>query len=525
MDHALLTPKALYTQAMHKYRDRVAVHCGGRDFTYAEIFRDSCRAAQAMLEAGAGRNTRIALMMSNCIEYVIADQAVIQSGSAKVPLNDMLGEKEIVYIMANSNARLAVVGPNFLDIVARNRDQWPELETVVGVAPSGDCPDGVVPWADFLARGAETPPDIEVGLDDLARLSYTGGTTGRPKGVKHTQHKTSLNMFSHLIEMGLLDDERLLLSSPLPHSAGALLQAGLLKGATHFIESRFDPETVVRRIQDDRVTFTFLVPTMIYRVIDWIGDQDYDLSALRTILYGAAPITVDRLRQGLELFGPVFMQLYGQSEAPNFITRLRREDHSLEPDRIHRLKSCGQPVMMAQVRIVDESGNPVARGETGEIAALTPYNTSGYHQLPEKTAQTIVDGWVHTGDIGMQDEDDYVYLLDRKNDMIISGGMNVYTREVEDAIQVCQGVSQVAVVGLPHEDWGEAVTAFVVAVAPGAASEGGILDHCRTELSAYKRPKRVHFVDALPLTTYGKLDKKVLREQWADAYTATGTAG
>lgn len=509
----LLTLKPLYTNALSKYGDRVAIEYGERALTYEDVRRQSHRAAHALIRAGVMPNTRVALLMSNCLEYAVADQGIIQSGGAKVPLNDMLGESEVRYILADSNARVAIVGANFFDIVVRNRSEWPELETVVGLAPAAECPEGVIPWEDFLAQGEETVPDVTIEPDHLAVIAYTGGTTGLPKGVMHTQRSIALNMFSHVMEMSLLDDERILLTSPLPHSAGFVMLAGLLKGATHFIEPRFDPEVVVRRIQEDRVTVTFMVPTMIYRLIDWIGDRRYDLGSLRTIIYGAAPITVERLRQGLGLFGQVFMQLYGQTEAPNFVTRLRREEHRLDDTAIHRLKSCGQPTAMAQVRIVDEAGVEVPLGESGEVAVRCPYNMVGYHGLSEKTAETLVDGWLRTGDIARQDEDGYVYLLDRNKDMIITGGMNVYSTEVENALQSCPGVAQVAVVGLPDPDWGEAVTAFVVPTPGEEPSKQAILDHCRRELSAYKRPKDVRFLDALPLTPYGKTDKKALRER------------
>ncbi|MDP4534099.1 AMP-binding protein [Marinobacter salarius] len=507
-----LTLKPLYTGAMKKYRGRVAVHFDGKTLSYGELLRQSSRAAHALIGAGIIPNTRVALMMSNCAEYVIADQAIIQSGAAKVPLNDMLGENEIHYILKHSNSQLAIVGPNFFDVVARNRSKWSELKTIVGIAPESECPDGFLPWEEFLAQGEESIPEVDVAPDDLATIVYTGGTTGMPKGVVHTQQSVSLNMFSHAMEMELLDDEKILLCSPLPHGAGYVLQAGLLKGATHFIEQRFDPNQIVQRIEQDGVTMTFMVPTMIYRLIDWIGDKKYDLGTLRTIFYGAAPITEERLRQGLEILGPVFMQLYGQTEAPMWITRLRREDHRLDETTAHRLKSCGQPVAMAQVRIVDELGHEVPRGEGGEVAVRTPYNMARYHELPEKTAETLTDGWLRTGDIARQDEDGYIYLLDRNKDMIISGGMNVYTLEVENAVQSCPGVNQVAVVGLPDPDWGEAVTAFVVLETEAELTEEDIIRHCRRELSAYKRPKRVYFRDVLPLTVYSKLDKKALRE-------------
>lgn len=300
--------------------------------------------------------------MPNRLEYIVADQGIIQSGGAKVALNDMLGDDEVIHILANSNSRLAIVARNRFEVILKRRDELPELETVVGLVPEDECP------------------------------------------------------------------------------AGILLQAGLLKGTTHYIEQQFDPGKVIERISRDGVTFTFMVPTMIYRVLDWIENEILDLGSLRTVLYGAAPITAGRLRQGIECLGPVFMQLYGQSEAPNFVTRLVREDH--DPAHPERLLSCGRAVAMAQVRIVDSNGNDVPTGHSGELVTRTPYNMIGYHGLPEKTAETIVDGWLHTGDIARMDDDDYVYLLDRKNDMIISGGMSVYTSEVENVIQGIPGINQ-----------------------------------------------------------------------------------
>lgn len=511
MADEFLTLKTLYDGALTKFSDRIAVQAQGKSVTYATLRTNSYRIANSLIRQGVRPNVRVGLLMSNQVEYVMADQGVIQAGAAKVPLNDMLGEKEITYILGDSGAKVLIVGPNFFEVIARNRHQLPELETIVGIAARNECPQDFVPWEDFVANGEESRPDVDVGPSDLALILYTGGTTGLPKGVMHTQRNISLNMLSHVIELNLQDDECLLLSSPLPHSAGFLLLAGLLKGASHYVERKFDPEMVVRRIVQDRVTITFMVPTMIYRVLDWVGAQSFDFGSLRSIVYGAAPITVDRLRQGLEVFGSVFTQLYGQSEAPNYITRLRREDHRVDGKHSDRLLSCGQPVAMARVRIVDDRGESVPIGETGEIIAQTPYNMLGYHGLNEKTAETLVDGWLHTGDLGRQDEDGYVYLLDRKKDMIISGGMNVYTTEVENAVQSCQGVSAVAVVGLPDADWGEAVSAFVVPEKGVRLGEEDVVNHCRGLLSKYKVPKRIHFVDALPATAYGKVDKKALR--------------
>ncbi|MCL6577380.1 long-chain-fatty-acid--CoA ligase [Kyrpidia sp.] len=514
MDRELSTLRSLFRRVLPIHGDRPAIVFGGQTLTYDTLHRAALRVARAMARRGVGPNRRVALMMSNCPEFVISDLGLTFAGGTKVPLNDMLGEKEIAYILKDSGAELAVVGPNFFDVVQKIRRDLPDLKTVVGVAPEEQCPDGFISWEVFQAHETEEDIGVDVSPEDMALIIYTGGTTGLPKGVVHTQENIVLNLFSHIMEMGLQDDERILLMSPLPHSAGMVLLAGLIKGAAHYVERKFDPQLVLDRIEQNKITLTFMVPTMIYRVMDQIGGRTYDLRSLRTIVYGAAPITAERLKQGLEIFGPVFMQLYGQSEAPNFITRLKKEDHRTDPEGVHRLRSCGQPVAMSIVKIVDEHGNEVPRGVEGEIAARTLYTMVGYHNQPEKTAEALRDGWLHTGDVGMMDEEGYVYLLDRKKDMIISGGMNVYTTEVENAIQRHPGVAQVAVIGVPHPDWGEAVMAIIVPQGGVEVTEESILEHCRKELSAYKRPKEVRFVEALPLTPYGKIDKKALREPY-----------
>jgi fatty-acyl-CoA synthase/long-chain acyl-CoA synthetase len=512
MTNPMLTLDALFTNTLTRFGPQAAVCFEGQSLTYRQLLKEGYQVARALMRHGIQPGTRVALAMPNRLEYVVADQGIIQSGAAKVALNDMLGDDEVIYILANSNSRVAIVAENRFDVILSRRNELPELDTVVGQAPQERCPDGILPWQPFHTNEAATKPEVPIHPDDLAWLPYTGGTTGRPKGVLHTQQNICLNLFSHAMEMGLQDDERLLLTSPLSHSAGILLQAGLLKGATHYIEQQFDPGQVIERIARDGVTLTFMVPTMIYRVLDWMEGKTLNLKSLRTVLYGAAPITLDRLQQGLDQLGPVFMQLYGQSEAPNFVTRLLREDH--DPEHQHRLLSCGRPAAMAQVRIVDSNGSDVSTGDSGELITRTPYNMLGYHGLPGKTAETIVDGWLHTGDIARMDNDGYVYLLDRKNDMIITGGMNVYTTEVENAIQDFAGVNQVAVVGLPDDDWGEAVTGFVV-VTPGHGEDAAaIIAHCRGRLTTYKVPKRIIFVESLPVTAYGKTDKKHLRQQW-----------
>lgn len=476
--------------AVRRHGSRRALVSGGREWTYDQLANSARSVAGYLHDLGVGPGDPVAIILPNGAEYVIADLAIALLGAAKVPLNLMLSTEEQAYIVADSGARVCFVGP----------DQ---------MTPAGTQ---VVDWPDAVSHaGLDTEPDVS--QNDLALIMYTGGTTGRPKGVQHTQRGIASNLLSHMLEMEIVAEDVLLLTSPLPHSAGFLLQAALSKGATTYLDEGFDVERVLDRIADDGASYLFLVPTMIYRLLDAAAARpDLDTSSLRTILYGAAPITVERLQQGLRMFGPVFVQLYAQSEAPNFLTRLRRDDHRVEGDTT-RLSSCGQSVVMAQVVVRHEDGTPCRPGEVGEVTAWSPYTMIGYLNREAETAEALRDGWLYTGDLGYLDDDGYLFLVDRKKDMIITGGLNVYSTEVEQALATIDGIAEISVTGVPHPDWGEAVVAFVVPSRPDLTPDE-VRTAARDLLTTYKRPKEVVLVESLPVTAVGKIDKKELRLQW-----------
>lgn len=500
------TLRSLILTAVDRFPDRPALTVADATVNYRDLIADANRLAHALVERGVTPGTPVVLLMPNSVEYVVADQAILRCGAAKVPINPALAALEIQFILRDCAAPVAIVADEMADVVATAGIATLRHVIVTGATPA---PEEFERWQEVLAgQPDDEPPPIYVEEFDAALIAYTGGTTGRQKGVVHTQRGLRDNLLAHVIEMGLLDDERLLLTTPLPHSAGFLLQAAMLKGAHTLLERRFEPVAVLERIERDRITFLFMVPTMIYRLLDSAHGSSHDLTSLRTILYGAAPITVDRLREGIHRFGPVFMQLYGQTEAPNFLTRLSREDH--DPLRPDRLASCGRSATLAEIKIVDTDGRVAPPGQPGEVCARAPYVMARYLGLPEKTAEALRDGWLHTGDVGTVDVDGYLYLLDRKNDMIITGGLNVYSSEVENVLTSVAGIRQVAVVGIPHPDWGEAVTAFVVPSESGF-DEAAADRACRVALAGYKRPKEYVAIDTLPVTPFGKIDKKRLR--------------
>jgi fatty-acyl-CoA synthase/long-chain acyl-CoA synthetase len=516
------TLKGCFESSLTRNSDRTALHFDDQDtsLSYAELDEHSNAVANALVDRGVTPGDRVALMLSNRFEYVIADLAIIKAGGVKVPLNDMLSADELEYMLSDSGAETAVAGPKFVDTLADLRETLPELKLPIGIAETQSLPSDFIDFHTLVDNGTtETAPSVDIDPSDTVAHYYTGGTTGKPKGVLHSHRNMAMNTYAHAIELGITGDDTLLLMTPLPHSAGLFLWGGLLTGATMTVRDGFNPERALQDIDSRSISWTFMVPTMIYRLLDHADLDSFDTSTLETLVYGAAPMTANRLKEGIEAFGSVFLQFYGQTEVPNLITTFGKQEHkhAIDAGLEERLESAGQPCLMADVKIVDyESGDELPQGEIGEILTTAPYTMDEYFQRPEKTDETLVDGWIRTGDIGRIDEDGFVYLLDRDSDVIITGGMNVYSTEVEEALDRHPNIREVAVIGIPHPDWGEAVHAVVVSESSSLA-ESDVIEFVEDRLSDYKKPKSVEFVDDIPKTPYGKQDKVALRDQyWED---------
>lgn len=513
MQKDLLTLNEMFTNAFHNYSKKTALNFKGRSMSYYELRISSNKIAHSLIDSGIKNNSRVALLMSNSLEYVISLMGIYQSGGTRVALNDMLGENEILYILRDSGAKILIVEEKFFQKILNIKDKLPKLNTIVGVSKSGSMPKGFVDWKSFSEHKFYQDLHTPMSINDYAGISYTGGTTGKPKGVISNQLSTSHLIMSVSLTSEILDDEVMLLTTPLPHASGLYLMAGLLQGVEIHIEDKFNVDSLLKSIEKYEITFLNMVPTMIYRVLDHLKKRMYDVSSIRTIIYGTAPITYERLKEALKVFGQVFIQTYGLTESPGVATKLSKQDHSLKSIENKKLKSCGQSTMFSRVAIVDENENEREVNEEGEIIIKALSNMVGYHNLPDKTNDTLKDGWIYTGDIGKKDEEGFLYLLDRKKDMIITGGLNVYSSEVENAIQKHPLVSQVAVIGVPHPDWGEAVTAYLMLRNnEEKLTEQDIKNWCKDELSKYKQPKSVYIVESFPLTPYGKIDKKKLKE-------------
>lgn len=499
------TSAQLLLAALQRHSKRTAITTAGRSLSYAEIDALSDQLASYLAHKGVGPGIAVAIHLRNGWEYVVSEFAILKLGAIRVPLNELMGAPELGYCLEHSGAHLLITEADLPKASGLQR----EVRTIVVGAEANSLEDGQVHWAgafDQTAGYERHAPDP----NDTAIIAYTGGTTGRPKGVRHTYGRMAWNLFSHINCLDIHADEVMLLTTPLPHSSGYHMVAAFLQGAHVVIESRFDPARFFEICRELRVTWTMMVPTMLYRLLDHAAAGTDAHQSLKTIVYGAAPISRERLEEGLKKFGPVFLQIYGQTECPNLITTLSKDEHN-DPSL---LASCGRAVPMVELRLrPDESG-------AGEIEVRSPYLLTEYFQDAGATSDALNDGWLRTGDLARL-EDGYLFLVDRAKDMIISGGMNVYSTEVENALREHPSVKEAAVVGLSHPDWGEAVTAVVIAQ-DGADAED-IRLFAKSRLSAYKAPKSVHIVKELPLTQYGKIDKRRIRELLTEASKAPRT--
>lgn len=512
------TMRDRFDHALRGHAEHRAVEFGGQTLTYRDLDRWSHSVALQLHELGVVRGDRVAIYLRNRPEFIVADIAVARLGAVKVPVNFMLATDTVGHILSVTGVRAVVVDEPLRDSLTEALAGQSAAHPVVIVAAAR--PDSAVrAMVSLPTHDVQALPHVDVSPDDVAAIYFTGGTTGKPKGVVHTQASTVALHVAQIIEAELHDDERVLLTTPMAHAAGLFAQSAIMRGATAVLHDGFDVDDVVSALRDDAITWTFLVPTMIYRVLGALEDSGSTGFSLRTVVYGAAPMTAGRLERAIKLLGPVFVQLYGQTESPNWGTRLAKRDH--DPDRPELLASCGRASLFAEVRIVDDDGGDVAAGEIGEVALRTPYLLREYLDNPGATTEKFLGDWIRTGDVGVLDEAGYLYLKDRKNDMVISGGMNVYCSEVEAVLAEHPDVREVAVIGVPHPDWGEAVHAVVVA-GPGF-DERAVLGWARDRLASYARPKVIATADALPETAFGKIDKRALREPyWRGTARAIG---
>ena len=492
----------LLVSALPVHGDKPAIVSGDTVLTYAALDRASESLAAYLAERGVDEGKVVALHLRNSIEYVIADMAILKLCAIKLPLNELMAPDELAYCLDHSEAA-ALIRHDSLPEASATPSSLRETICIRDtdlreLSSSGAWPGCLETPVGSFRRRTPSP-------DKIALIAYTGGTTGKSKGVVHLQSTLGLNVLAGTVCGDVRSDEVMLLTTPLPHSAGYHLQACLLQGGCVVLARKFDPASFVELASRHKATWTFAVPTMIYRLLDHLRGKPVALSHLRTFVYGAAPMSKERLEEGLSQLGPVFLQIYGQTECPNFITTLSKTDHL---DR-SLLTSCGRPVPFLEAGLHKEDGQPASAGEVGEIYVTSPYNLVSYYKNPEATDAALSHGTLRTGDLAVQDDRGYLHLVDRAKDMIISGGMNVYSVEVERVLRQFDAIQDAAVIGLPDKDWGERVVAVVTA--RDTLPRNALKEFLRQRLSAYKLPKDVIEIPSMPLTPYGKIDKKALR--------------
>lgn len=500
----------LVVRAFQRHAESEMVVGDGERLTYRQMAERTARMISVFQGLGLGSGSSLALLSRNRIDVLTASFAAYISGIRLTPLSSLTSDEDLVFMLEDAEIdALLVDDAVFAERGRTMRARVPQLKHLLSLGPV----DGAVDVMSAAACAPLAPLVVRAEPNQIAVIGYTGGTTGRPKGIAHTHATFLASVMMMTAEWEWPDDLRLLVATPVSHVAGVMvLPAALLGGSFHMLAG-FEADALLAYVERERITATFLVPVMIYRLLDHASERTFNLSSLKTILYGAAPMLPERLAQGLKVFGAVFMQLYGQSEAPACITYLGRKQHDLA--HAHRLASCGIPLAQVDVVLLGEDQEPVLAGEVGEICVRGPHVMSGYWKRPEETKATFAGGWLHTGDMGRFDADGYLYIVDRKKDMVISGGFNVFPREVEDVIATYPGVAMVCVVGVPDTRWGEAVTAVVVPQVGATIDPEAIIALVRERKGPMHAPKRVLVMDKVPLTMLGKADKKALRAQLA----------
>lgn len=501
----------LWLRALRRFPDRVAIVAGGERITYAQLEGRIARTVAALKALGLKRGDALAQLAANRAEVLVVSCACNLMGVRATPLHPLGSEDDHVFVL--EDAEIDVLVADELKFAARAsalKARSPRLKHLVTYGPSD-----IAPHLAALAEGRPIAPlTLEAQPQDIVSINYTGGTTGRSKGVVHRSRSLVATMLLCCTEWDWPRDLRLLAATPVSHAAGAMFVPTLMRGGTYVVAPGFEPEDFLATIERERVTATFLVPTMLYVLLDHPKLKAFDTSSLEVIIYGAAPMSPTRLREATEHFGPVFVQLYGQTEAPQIVTTMRRADHDLS--RPERLGSCGVPAAGIQVKLLDPDLNEVPLGETGEICVRGPLVMEGYWKRPEENAATLRGGWLHTGDMAKADADGFLYIVDRSKDMIVSGGFNVFPREVEDVLTMHPGVSAAAVIGVPDPKWGEAVKAVIVPRPGSNVTEEALIAWVREKKGSVYAPKSIDFAESLPVTALGKSDKKALRAKyWA----------
>ena len=509
-------------RAVQRHPEKLATIFGERQHSYGRYAERVARLGAALQELGMARGDRVGMLALNSDRYLEFYYGTWWGGGAVNPVNIRWSAAEITYSLDDCDTRILLVDERFKDLAGELPKRSKSLQTLIYIG-DGQTPPGMLNYEQLLTE-ATLMSDARSGGRDLAAVLYTGGTTGFPKGVMLSHDNLATNALGFICEGATHCDGIALLVAPMFHiGCGVLINSHIMVGGTYVIAPTFTPQGTLQVIQQHNVTHVLLVPTMVQMMIDCPEAASYDVSSVRLLAYGGSAISEAVVKRAMEFFPDAeFVQVYGMTEMSPSMTYLSTGDHRSNKPGI--LRSAGRATLTTQVRIVDSQGNEVPCGTVGEVAATGPGVMLGYWNKPEQTAAAIRDGWMHTGDGGLIDEDGYLFIVDRVKDMIVSGGENVYSAEVENALAQHPAVAISAVIGIPSEQWGEAVHAVVVLKTGGThdiADAGGneklaaeLVHHCRQFIAGYKCPRSVEIRNALPMTGAGKIQKVELRKPY-----------
>ena len=500
----------MIVDGLNAYHDRPCLYLGDTIASYREVRARTSQFAQVFASKSIGIGSSVAVLSANRPEVLYNMAAMMISGTRGTPLHPLGSLDDHAYVCNDAKMETLVYDPIIFGTRALElKERVPSLKNLLAFGPHEGGEDYCA-----LADQFEKQPLVAAELDpeDITALIYTGGTTGKPKGVASPARSAATMTMIQMAEWEFPDEIRMLVATPLSHAAAAVFVPTMLKGGTMYAMAGFSPEEFFGMIEKHKITTTFLVPVMIYILLDSPLADTTDMSGLKTLIYGASAMNPTRLAEGIKKWGHIFFQCYGQSEAPMVIAHLKKADHDL--NKPERLASCGRPSPWVRLALLDDHNKEVGVGESGEICVRGPLVMKGYRGLPEQTEEVFAGGWLHTGDVGRFDEDGFLYIVDRKKDMIVTGGFNVFPREIEDVIAAHPSVAQVAVIGVPDDTWGEAVKAIIVARPGQTIDAAEIKKLVKDAKGSVQSPKSVDIVDAIPCSPLGKPDKKELRKQF-----------
>jgi acyl-CoA synthetase (AMP-forming)/AMP-acid ligase II len=513
-------------KALKLFLKKEAIVCGGKRWTYQEFYDRVSRLSYCLKDLGIGKDDKVAILHPNCHYFLEAYYGITQIGAISVPINYRLSSGEIAFILQDSESKILIADPMFQEQIDSIRGEMKRIEKILWTREERiDKEPRDLNYEKVIEQTNSNPlPEIQISGEDTAQIYYTSGTTGRPKGVMLSHKNVMTHALGTIAEVHLTDTDVWIHVAPLFHLADAWATWAITwVGGTHVLVREFDPKTVLETVEREKVTLTNLIPTMLNLMVNYSDVGKYDYRSLRVLLSGGAPIAPEVVRKIVETFKCDYIQTYGMTETSPYLTLSILKDHLKKlsyEDQLRFKSKTGREFIGVELKVVNERGEEIKKDEkeVGEIIVRGDIVTVGYWKLPEETKKSIKDGWFYTGDMAVMDEEGYVTIVDRKKDMILTGGENVYSTEVENVLYMHPAILECAVIGVPDQKWGEAVKGIVVFKPGQKATEQEIIQFCKDRMAHYKAPKSIDFINALPRTGSGKIQKKGLRDQYWEGY-------